>query len=54
MSTDIKTRQLEIITAAGYIMAESGISGLTTKNHSPRFVAENEIDLFRVPRTMAT
>ena len=31
MSADIKTRQLEIITAAGEILSESGISGLTTK-----------------------
>ena len=32
MSTDIKTRQLEIITAAGEILSEKGINGLTTKN----------------------
>ena len=32
MSTVIKTRQLEIITAAGEILSESGINGLTTKN----------------------
>ena len=31
MSVEIKTRQLEIITAAGEILSESGISGLTTK-----------------------
>lgn len=31
MSTEIKARQLEIITAAGEILSESGISGLTTK-----------------------
>lgn len=31
MVTKIKTRQLEIITAAGEILTESGIAGLTTK-----------------------
>ena len=31
METKIKTRQLEIITAAGEILTESGIAGLTTK-----------------------
>ncbi|MEO6831928.1 MAG: TetR/AcrR family transcriptional regulator [Chitinophagaceae bacterium] len=31
MITGIKVRQLEIITAAGEILSESGISGLTTK-----------------------
>ena len=36
MSTDIKVRQLEIITAAGEILSESGIGGLTTKNLAAR------------------
>ncbi len=32
MGAEIKVRQLEIITAAGEILSESGINGLTTKN----------------------
>ena len=49
MSTAIKTRQLEIITAAGGILSESGINGLTTKNLAAK-MGFAESALYRVAK----